>query len=105
ARATRDQDVLGTVKLITGATFLLAAWLVEAIAIGIWRGPAAGLLTFALGMGGGYAALRFEELAVEVAEALRMLWLRAWRFDTARRLAERRRRLADEVARALREAA
>jgi glycerol-3-phosphate O-acyltransferase/dihydroxyacetone phosphate acyltransferase len=105
ARATRDEDVLGTVKLITGATFLLAAWLAEAIAVGVWRGPAAGLLTFALAVGGGYAALRLEELAVEVAEALRMLWLRAWRFDTARRLAERRRRLADDVARALREAA
>ncbi|MEA2696908.1 MAG: hypothetical protein QOI66_1179 [Myxococcales bacterium] len=105
ARATRDEDVLGTVKLLAGATFLLAAWLAEAIAVGVWKGPAAGLLTFALGLGGGYAALRFEELAIEVVEALRMLWLRAWRFDTARRLAERRRRLADDVARALREAA
>jgi 1-acyl-sn-glycerol-3-phosphate acyltransferase len=104
ARLTHDEDVLGTVKLMTGATFLLVAWLGEAIAIGVWRGALAGVATFGLGLGGGYAALRFEELAIEVAEAFRMLWLRAWRFDTARRLAERRRRLADDVARALREA-
>jgi 1-acyl-sn-glycerol-3-phosphate acyltransferase len=87
ARATHDEDVLGTVKLLAGATFLLVAWLAEAIAVGVWLGPAAGLL------------------AIDVVEALRMFWLRAWRFDTARRLAERRRRLADDVARALREAA
>ena len=104
ARVTSDEDVLGTVKLLAGAAFLFLAWLAEAITAGIWRGPLWGGLTFALGIGGGYAALRFDELAIEVAEAVRMLWLRAWRFDTARRLAERRRRLADEVARALREA-
>jgi 1-acyl-sn-glycerol-3-phosphate acyltransferase len=104
ARLTHDEDVLGTVKLMAGATFLLVAWLGEAIAVGAWRGALAGAATFGLGLGGGYAALRFEELAIEVTEALRMLWLRAWRFDTARRLAERRRRLADDVARALREA-
>ncbi|HVR60853.1 MAG TPA: lysophospholipid acyltransferase family protein [Polyangia bacterium] len=103
-RVTRDEDVLGTVKLIAGASFLFVAWLAEAIAVGLWRGPGWGALTFALGLGGGYAALRFEELTSDVAEALRVLWLRAWRFDTARRLAERRRALADEVARALHEA-
>jgi hypothetical protein len=53
----------------------------------------------------GYVALRFEELARETAEALRHLWLRAFHFDTARRLGERRRALAEAVARALREAA
>jgi glycerol-3-phosphate O-acyltransferase / dihydroxyacetone phosphate acyltransferase len=103
-RVTRDEDVLGTVKLIAGAAFLFVAWLAEAIAVGLWRGPAWGVLTFALGLGGGYAALRIGELTGDVVEALRVLWLRAWRFDTARRLAERRRALADDVARALREA-
>jgi hypothetical protein len=58
-----------------------------------------------LGAGTGYVALRFEELARDTAEAARYLWFRAWHFDAARRLAERRRALADAVAGALREAA
>ena len=52
----------------------------------------------------GYAALRFQEVARDTTEALGHLWLRAFHFDTARRLGERRRALAEAVARALREA-
>jgi hypothetical protein len=44
-------------------------------------------------------------MSADVGEALRTLWLRAWRFDTARQIGDRRRRLADQVASALREAA
>jgi hypothetical protein len=60
---------------------------------------------FLLGIGSGYASLRFGELAGETAEAIRHLALRAFRRDTARRLAERRQALANAVAAALREAA
>ena len=59
---------------------------------------------FLLGVGSGYASLRFGELASETAEAIRHLALRAFHRDTARRLADRRRALADAVTSALREA-
>jgi len=48
--------------------------------------------------------LRFDELWREAAEAWRHVALRAFRFHTAQRLVERRRELADTVARALEEA-
>lgn len=105
ARLTRDEDVLGTVKLIAGTVFLLAAWIIEAVTVTVMFGPLWGLLTFVLGVAGGYVALRFEEIVAEVTEAVRTVWMRAWHFDTARRLADRRRALADDVARALREVA
>jgi 1-acyl-sn-glycerol-3-phosphate acyltransferase len=105
ARMTSDEDVLGTVKLIAGTTFLLCAWLAEATFAGIRWGAVWGALTFVVALAGGYTALRFEEMSADVGEALRTLWLRAWRFDTARQIGDRRRRLADQVASALREAA
>jgi glycerol-3-phosphate O-acyltransferase / dihydroxyacetone phosphate acyltransferase len=105
-RLTKDEDIISTVKLLAGATFLFGAWLAEAIAAGVlsrraWLAP----VVFVGAMASGYVALRFDELARDTAEALRHLWMRAFHFDTARRLGERRRALAEAVARALREAA
>ena len=104
-RVTRDEDLLGTVKLITGATFMFLAWSIEAAVAGVLLGPLWLAPAFIGAIGTGYVALRFEELARDTAEALRHLWLRAFHFDTARRLGERRRALAQAVASALREAA
>jgi 1-acyl-sn-glycerol-3-phosphate acyltransferase len=104
-RITHDEDILGTVKLLAGATLLFVAWAAEAIAVGLRFGPILIAPVFLGAIGAGYVALRFEELARDTTEALRHLWLRAFHFDTARRLGERRRALAEAVASALREAA
>jgi hypothetical protein len=103
-RVTRDEDLLGTVKLLAGALFLLAGWTAEATLAAVWLAPAFALPTLALGLAGGYVALRFEELVRDTAEAARYLWLRMFHRDTTRRLSERRRALADAVANALGEA-
>jgi glycerol-3-phosphate O-acyltransferase/dihydroxyacetone phosphate acyltransferase len=103
-RFTQDEDILSTVKLIGGAVFLFVGWVVEAVVAGCLFGAAWGAALFALGVASGYVALWFEELVADTAEAVRYLWLRAFHFDTARRLTERRRALADAVATALREA-
>jgi 1-acyl-sn-glycerol-3-phosphate acyltransferase len=104
ARVTHDEDVLGTVKMIAGAVFLFAAWTAEAIFVGVRWGAIWGPPTFLLGVGSGYAALRFGEIARDTGEAIRHLALRAFHRDTARRLAARRRALADAVSAALQEA-
>jgi 1-acyl-sn-glycerol-3-phosphate acyltransferase len=108
-RVTREEDLLGTVKLIAGATFLFVAWTAEAVvAASLWDGPGAtavGVAVFLAGVATGYVALWFEELVGDTVEAARTLWLRAFHFDMARQLGERRRALADSVARALEEAA
>jgi glycerol-3-phosphate O-acyltransferase / dihydroxyacetone phosphate acyltransferase len=104
-RVTREEDVLGTVKMLAGALFLWIAWSAEAIAAGLLWGAVWVVPVFLLGVGSGYASLRFGELASETAEAIRHLSWRLFRRDTARRLADRRRALADQVAVALREAA
>jgi hypothetical protein len=101
---TDDDDLLGTIKLMAGAAFLLAAWLAEAVVVGLLIAPLWGAVAFLAAIGCGYVALRFEEIVAETREAGRTLWMRAWHFDTARRLADRRRQLAEEVTRALREA-
>jgi hypothetical protein len=106
ARLTRDEDVLGTVKLLAGALLLTLAWAAEAVAAAaLLHRPALAPIVFIAGAATGYVALRFEELVRDHIEAIRYLWLRAFHRDTANRLAERRRALADDVARALREAA
>src|SRR5262249_18705692 len=104
-RVTDEEDVLSTVKMIAGALFLWVGWTAEAIAAGVLWGAIWIVPGFLLGVGSGYASLRFGELAREPAEAVRPLALRAFHRDTARRLAARRRALADAVASALREAA
>ena len=103
ARLTRDEDVLSTIKMIVGTTLLVAAWFAEAFFIGWKLGPAAGLASMVLAPVAGYAALRLSETLREVGEALRHLGWRH-RAATVRQLGERRRRLAQEVAQALREA-
>jgi 1-acyl-sn-glycerol-3-phosphate acyltransferase len=104
-RITHDEDILGTVKLIAGATFMFVAWAGEAAVAGAWLGAAWIAPVFLGGLATGYVALRFEELVGDTTEAVRHLWLRAFHFDTARRLGERRRALAESVESALREAA
>lgn len=101
-KATKDEDVLGTMKMIGGAIFIVAGWLIEAGVI--WRlwGPGWALPSLALAPLAGYTALRFTESVRDVGAALRQL---GWRLrgGTARRLAERRRVLAADVAEALRQ--
>jgi hypothetical protein len=104
-RVAKEEDVLGTVKLLAGAAFLFVFWLAESLLAGARWGVGAGLLTFPVAMASGYTALRFEELFAEMKESLGHLWLRAAAPGQVRKLAERRRALADEIARALRIAA
>jgi 1-acyl-sn-glycerol-3-phosphate acyltransferase len=103
-RITRDEDVLGTVKLFAGVAFLGVGWLIEAIAAGFLRGPTWIVPTFLVGVASGYVALRFEEWGRQAAEAARHVSLRAFRFRTAQGLVERRRALAESVARAFEDA-
>ena len=103
AKVTKDEDVLSTVKLIAGALFLFLAWTAESLAVGARRGAAWGAPTFLVGVASGYLALRFEELLRDGVAGWRAVSLRALHFKTAQRLTERRRALADELARALAE--
>jgi glycerol-3-phosphate O-acyltransferase / dihydroxyacetone phosphate acyltransferase len=103
-RVTREEDVLGTVKMLAGALFLFLFWAAEAALVGWKFGAAWGLLTFAGAIACGYVALRFEELFAEMKESWRYLWLRAAQPAQVLRLAERRRALAQEISRALRAA-
>ena len=101
-RITRgEEDLLGTVKILAGCLFIAITWLAEMVAAGSiwgWRAVAAiGVLAPV----GGFAAMRFEELAGDTAEAFRQLWLRRLRGAELDRLVARRRALADDVARAL----
>ena len=100
-RLTKDEDILGTVKLIAGAVFLIVGWAAEAVAVGLLAGPAWALPTFAAGVATGYVALRFGELAREAALVWRHLAFRRRHGATAERLIERRRALAETVTRAL----
>ena len=103
-RVTKDEDLLGTVKMIAGALFLWLAWSGEAIAAGVCWGARWAVPAFLFAVASGYVALRFDELRAETAEALRHLWLRLRHRHTARELADRRRALAQAVASALRDA-
>jgi glycerol-3-phosphate O-acyltransferase / dihydroxyacetone phosphate acyltransferase len=101
-RMTQDQDVLSTIKMIVGFTFLVVAWIAEAVVLG-WRfGFAWGLGSLVVAPASGYAALRLGENLREVSEAVRHLGWRT-RETMARRLGARRRHLAEEVSRALRD--
>jgi len=103
-RMTSDVDVLSTVKMIVGTTFLVVAWIVEAVVLG-WRGGlAVGLASLVLAPLAGYAALRLGETLREVWEAFRHLGWRT-RAPALHKVGVHRRRLAEDVARALREAA
>ncbi len=105
ARITSEEDLEGTVKLLVGSLFLLLAWLGEAALAGFVFAPAWALLPLVVGPAAGYVALRFDEAWSDTREALRHVWLRAVHFDKIRRLADHRRALADDIARALAELA
>jgi hypothetical protein len=104
-RLSPDEEIHSTIKLLAGALFLLVAWVVEAVVVGILWSPWAIGPVFLLGVVSGYVALWFEELLHDTLEAVRHLWMRAFHSDMARRLGERRRALAQAVSTALREAA
>ena len=90
--------------MIVGTTFLVVAWIVEAVVLG-WRGGlAVGLASLVLAPLAGYAALRLGETLREVWEAFRHLGWRT-RAPALHKVGVHRRRLAEDVARALREAA
>jgi 1-acyl-sn-glycerol-3-phosphate acyltransferase len=105
ARVTRETDVLGTVKLMAGALFVALAWLAEAVAAGVWLGAPGALGVIALAPTGGYAALRFSELAAETAEARHHLQLRRSNPLLVARVIARRRALAQQITEALESAA
>ena len=104
-RMAREEDVLGTMKLLAGTLFIFVSWLVEAIVVAITTRWWLGVAVFFAAPACGYIALRFQETWILMVAALRHLWLRRWERSTVERLAKRRRDLADSVARALREAA
>jgi glycerol-3-phosphate O-acyltransferase/dihydroxyacetone phosphate acyltransferase len=101
ARVTEESDVLGTVKLMAGALFVAVAWIAETIAAGLWLGTPGALAVVLLAPIGGYAALRFGELAAETGEARRHLQLRRSDPILVARIIDRRRALARQVAEAL----
>jgi hypothetical protein len=101
ARVTDEIDVLGTVKLMSGALFVSLAWAVETTLAGLWWGPPGALGVLALAPAGGYAALRFSELAAEAAQARHHLQLRRSDPILVARVIARRRALAQQVAEAL----
>jgi len=100
-KATKDEDILGTMKMIGGAIFIVAGWLIEAAIIWRLAGHWWALASLLVAPVAGYAALRFWESLRDVSAALRHLGWRA-RGSAARRLAQRRQALAAEVAEALR---
>ena len=104
-RVTRDEDLLSTVKLLAGAVFLALAWGLEATVAGFVWGAAVG--------GADVRRRRRDRLrraSLRGAPRARPprpgAWsmLRAFHHQTTARLAERRRALADAVARGLRDA-
>jgi glycerol-3-phosphate O-acyltransferase/dihydroxyacetone phosphate acyltransferase len=101
ARVTDETDVLGTVKLMSGALFVTLAWAVEATLAGLWWGPPGALGVLALAPLGGYAALRFSELAAETSQARHHLQLRRSDPILVARVIARRRALAQQIAEAL----
>lgn len=102
-KMTKDEDVLSTIKMIGGAAFLVAAWLIEAGVIAGFFGAPWALASLVAAPVAGYAALRFGEYLRETAEALRHLGWRT-KAETVKRLAGRRQRLAQDVAEALQQA-
>ncbi len=101
ARVTGDEDVLGTVKLLAGAVFVLGAWIAEVAIMAFVAGPWWALGLALVAAPSGYMALRFGETWEKTLAAARHLWLRATRFGEVKQLVLDRRMLADEIAKAL----
>ena len=93
--------MLGTVKLMAGRAVRQPGLGGGSHAAGLWLGPAGALGVIALAPLGGYAALRFSELAAETAEARHHLQLRRSDPILVARLVARRRALAQQIAEAL----
>ncbi len=96
-----EDDLLGTVKILAGVLFIALFWVGEIAGAALqagWRGALGMALLAPLG---GYAAMRFPELAGDVAELFRQRWLRRAHGPTVDRLVARRQALADEISRAL----
>ncbi len=102
ARVTHEEDVLGTVKLLGGALFLVLAWALEAAFVGARWGALAGFAFFPLAALLGWIALRWDESATRARGALRVLFVRAE--PAARALTAERRAITDEVAALLKDA-
>jgi glycerol-3-phosphate O-acyltransferase / dihydroxyacetone phosphate acyltransferase len=101
-RITRgEDDLLGTVKILSGLLFIALFWFGEMALAGALWGWWGALALALLAPPGGWYAMRFQELARDTAEAFRQRWLRRAHRSTVERLVARRRALADEVARAL----
>jgi glycerol-3-phosphate O-acyltransferase/dihydroxyacetone phosphate acyltransferase len=100
-RVTPDADVLGTVKLLAGALFLLLFWIAEATAAGVFLGLPWAIATLVAAPACGYLALRWHEMVADLAESFRHVWLRMVRPAQVVRLADRRRALCAAIARAL----
>ena len=100
-RAAREEDVRGTAKLLAGLVFVPAGWFASAAVVSALVGLRAGLACFVLAATGGWAALRWEELAVGAAHALRSAWLRRRHPEVAAAMVAKRRELADALASAL----
>lgn len=102
ALAKGEQDVVSTYKLLGGMALLPLAWLVQALALGLWRGPTVALAAAILAPLCGAVALRWDERLQLRRRALRAGWLRLTRASVAFELAARRRELAMAIQHALR---
>jgi 1-acyl-sn-glycerol-3-phosphate acyltransferase len=103
ARAVvREEDVLGTAKLLGGALLLVLAWTAEAAAVGAACGWAWAPLALVLAAVCGWVALLWDELAVDACAALTARRVRSRRLGV--RLAKERAALATLLEEALRDA-
>lgn len=100
-RFAREDDVLGTVKLLAGTLFVLFVWFVEISVAFAWLGLAAALAVLLLAPLCGYAAVRFGEQWVLVREGARYLFIRTRHRDLTQALGEHRHELAKTVSEAL----
>lgn len=105
ARYTREEDVLGTAKLVMGSLFVGVAWAIEAALAAWWLGGWGAIGLLLLAPVSGYAGLRFGELVTETREARKHLRLRRDRPTEVARLVARRQALAQQVTEALAEEA
>jgi hypothetical protein len=102
AAVVREEDVLGTAKLLGGALLLLGAWVGEAVLVGVLAGWAWAPLAFVGAVACGYAALRWDEIATGACAALSARRVRERRLG--QRLARERAELAALLEAALRDA-
>lgn len=95
ARVTREEDVLGTAKLLGGALLLAIAWAAEAVAVGFVFGPMVGATVAPMAAALGLVALLWDEALTDARGALRALVVR--RDPMAAELARTRAEIAREV--------